>query len=361
MSGQDGKSAGEKTEQPTGKRLRDARRDGDVPKSQDLGHTATTLVWTLVLLGYGGYAASRVRELLEFSWTQVDLAAPDAWRDVGGVAVRTLVELTIVPIGIVALCGVLVEFLQTRGVFAPKRIAPQASRLNPVEGFKRIFSSDNAFEIAKALAKTVMIATLVAFVIRHYLPDILAIPAAGIAAYAELDHRLLLALGACVVVLFAFVSIGDRLYQNYAHRKRLRMSKDEVRRERKEEHGDPQLRGQRRRLRRQWAGQNARQAARTATALVVNPTHIAIAILYEPEQTAIPLITAKGEGDLARLMRREAEDAGVPVVRDVPLARALNRRGEEDDFIPEEYFDAIAEVIAWAEKTRGATAQAPAG
>jgi type III secretion protein U len=161
--------------------------------------------------------------------------------------------------------------------------------------------------------------------------------------------------------LFTFVSIADRLYQKYAHRKRLRMSKDEVRRERKEEHGDPHLRSQRRRLRRQWATQNARQAARTATALVVNPTHIAIAILYEPEQTAVPLITAKGEGNLAQLMRREAEEAGVPVIRDVPLARALNYRGEEEEFIPEKYFDAIAEIIAWAERVRGTDLATPPG
>jgi type III secretion protein U len=84
----------------------------------------------------------------------------------------------------------------------------------------------------------------------------------------------------------------------------------------------------------------------------VNPTHIAVAILYQPERTALPTITAKGEGPLAQLMRREAEDAGVPVIRDVPLARALNFCAEEDDFVPEEFFDAIAEVIAWAERTR---------
>jgi type III secretion protein U len=359
VSGKNDSSAGEKTEQPTHKRLRDSRRDGDIPKSQDLSHTATTLIWTLVLLGFSGYAADRVAALLESAWTQVDLDSPGALREMGWAAVKTLLEVTVIPLGAAGLCGVFVEFLQTRGLFAPRRIAPQFSRLNPAGGLQRMFSVDNVFEIAKSLAKTLLLVALVFLVIRHYLPDILRLPEAGIGAYAGFDRRMLLTLSAGVVVLFTFVSVGDRLYQNYSHRKRLRMTKDEVRRERKEEHGDPQLRSQRRKLRRQWSSQDARQAARTATALVVNPTHIAVAILYEPEQTAIPLITAKAEGNLALLMRRDAEEAGVPVIRDVPLARALNYRGEEDDFIPEEYFDAIAEIIAWAERVRGPGAESP--
>lgn len=345
-------TGGEKTEQPTAKRLRDARRDGDVPKSQDLNHTLTTLVWTLVVAGLSGFAADRVGGLLDFAWTELDLSSPTALRDVGVAALKTFALLTILPLAIVALCGVFADFLQVGAMFAPKRIMPQGSRLNPANGFKRMFSSENLFELAKSLLKTLMLAAVLVWLIKHYLPDIMRLPAAGLHAYIGLDKRMLLTLGACIVVLFAFVSIADRLFQNYSHRKRLRMSKSDVKREHKEDQGDPQLRGQRKRLHRQWSQQDARQAARNATALVVNPTHIAIAIFYEPGQTAVPTITAKGEGHLAQMMRREAEEAGVPVIRDVPLARSLNFCAEEDDFIPEEFFDAVAEVIAWAERTR---------
>ncbi len=351
MSNDDG--TGEKTEQPTEKRLRDARREGDIPRSQDLGHTVTTLVWTLLLLGFSGYAASRVGGLLDFAWTQVDLTSPTALRDVGWAAARTLVILTIIPIGVVAFCGVLVDFLQNGALFAPKRITPQFSRLNPASGFKRVFSIENLFEIAKSLVKTLIIGTLLVLLAKRYLPDILELPAAGLTAYVDLDRRILITLCAWIVVLFAFVSIADRLFQKFSHRRRLRMSKDDVRRERKQEDGDPQTRGQRKRLHRQWSTQDARQAAREATALVVNPTHIAVAIRYEPEETPVPVITAKGEGNLAKLMRREAEEAGVPVIRDVPLARALSFHGEEDELVPEQFFDAVAEVIAWAERVRG--------
>jgi type III secretion protein U len=272
--------------------------------------------------------------------------------EIGWEAVQVLVVLTVIPLALVSVCGALVEFLQTGGIFAPKRITPQGSRLNPAEGLKRIVSLDNVFELAKGLVKATILGVLIVLLIRHYLPDILNLPAAGITAYVGLDKRLVLSLGGWVVVLFAGVSIADWMYQKFSHRKRLRMSKHDVRRERKEEDGDPHTRGQRKRLHKSWATQDAREAARQATALVVNPTHIAIAILYDAEQTAVPLITAKGEGNLALLMRREAEEAGVPVIRDVPLARALNFYGEEDEFVPEDYFEAVAEVIAWAEQMR---------
>jgi type III secretion protein U len=350
MSNDDG--TGEKTEQPTEKRLRDARRDGDVAKSHDLSQTATTLVWMLVLVGMSGYFADRVSALVEHAWSRVSLESPNALREIGWDAALTVLLLTVIPLTLVGVCGALVEFLQAGAVFAPKRIAPQGSRLSPASGLQRIVSMDNLFEIVKSLAKTAILAVLIVLLIRQHLPDILELPAAGIAAYVGLDRRLILSLCAWIVVLFAFVSIGDRLFQGFAHRKRLRMSKHEVRRERKEEDGDPHTRGQRKRLHRRWATQNARDAAREATALVVNPTHIAVAILYDVERTAVPMITAKGEGNLAQLMRREAEEAGVPVIRDVPLARALNFYGEEDDLIPEEYFEAVAEVIAWAERLR---------
>ena len=205
----------DKTEQPTAKRLRDARRDGDVPKSQDLNHTVTTLVWTLLLAGLSGFAADRIGSLLDFSWTQTDLSSATALRDVGIAALKTFALLTIVPLAIVALSAACVEFLQVGALFAPKRITPQGSRLNPANGFKRMFSSENFFELAKALLKTLLLAAMLAWLMKHYMPDIMRLPAAGLQAYVGLDRRMLLVLGASIVVLFAFVSIADRLFQNY--------------------------------------------------------------------------------------------------------------------------------------------------
>jgi type III secretion protein U len=300
--------------------------------------------------------ADRTSGLFEFALSRVDLDAPNAMSEIGMAALKTFLILTVVPLGIVGAIGMLTEFLQVGVVFAPKKITPDMTKLNPADGLKRVFSMDNLFELAKSILKTTLLATLIVLVIRHYLADILEVPAAGMTAYIGLDQRLIVALGGWTVLLFAFISIADFIYQKYSHRKRLRMSKADVKREHKQEEGDPHLRHQRKALQRQWSRQNVREAAREATALLVNPTHIAVAIRYEPEETAVPMITAKGEGDLAKLMRQEAEAAGVPIIRDVLLARALNYYGDEEDFIPEEYFDAVAEIIAWAERVRGTDA-----
>jgi len=345
--------SGEKTEDPTDKRLRDARRDGDVPKSKDLSQTVSVLLWIGVLAGLSTFFSDRIGALFQFAWSEVDLTSPQAMANLGSAAVKTFLLVTLVPLAIVSLGGVLVEFLQSGPVFAPKRIAPDASKLSPGAGFKRIFSMDNVVELVKSLLKTALLAVLTYLVLKHYLPDIVGVSAAGIESYVGLDRRILLMFCGSMTLVFLFVSIGDWVYQKYSYKKRLRMSKSDVKREHKQDQGDPHLRGHRQRLQRQWSKQNPKQAAREATALLVNPTHIAVAILYEPEETAVPVITAKGEGNLALLMRHEAEAAGVPIIRDIPLARALHYRTDEDDFIPEEYFDAIAEIIAWAERVRG--------
>ena len=134
----------------------------------------------------------------------------------------------------------------------------------------------------------------------------------------------------------------------------MRMNTEEIRRERQTHEGDPHLRSQRRRLQRRWATGNAQQSARNATALVVNPTHIAVALFYEPDSTALPIVTGAGEGQLAALMRLEAETAGVPVLRSIALARSLYFVCEDDEEVPERLFDAVAEVLAWAISVREA-------
>ena len=211
---------------------------------------------------------------------------------------------------------------------------------------------DNLFEVAKSIAKTIVLISIVTLIALSSLRAILLLPTADVLIYSETNNRLLLLLFAWVVALFCFFSIADWMYQKYSFERKQRMSKYDIKRENKEQDGDPHTRGARRSLHRQWASQSAQQAARQANAVVVNPTHIAVALYYKAGETLVPIISAKGEGDLARLIRESAEDAGVPVVRNIDLARSLNFRCEEDDYIPEDMFDAVAEVLAWAERLK---------
>ena len=345
-------NTGEKTEKPTRKKLRDARREGQVAKSKDLTHTAVTFAWTVVLVGLSGWFAGRLAQLLDATWVQIGHLSLETLIGAGFSAIKVLLWLTVVPLALVAAVGVLVEFLQAGPVLAPKKIALKPSNVGISQGLKRIFSVDNLFEVAKSIAKTIVLIAIVALIAVNSLDSLVLLPTADVLIYLETNNRLLFLLFVWVVVLFSFFSITDWLYQKYSFERKQRMSKYDIKREHKEQDGDPHTRGARRSLHRQWATQSVQQATRQANAVVVNPTHIAVALFYKAGETLVPIIIAKGEGELARLIRESAEEAGVPVLRNIDLARTLNFRCEEDDYIPEDLFDAVAEVLTWAESLR---------
>ncbi len=357
MSQQDN-NTGEKTEKASPKKLRDARQEGNVAKSRDMSQTVTTLIWALILVGMSGFFADTMGRLLLQTWQTVPELSHQTMLNNMASAAKTLLILTMAPLACVAVVGILVEFIQAGPVFAVKRITPQFNRLDPSQGVKRIFSMDNIVEVTKSMLKTGVLLVLIIILIWQYLPQIMQLPQSNLLAYINIEHHMLLLLMSWIIALFLLFSIGDWLYQKFSHAKKLRMSKYDVKKEHKQQEGDPMLKGKRKQLHRQWANQDARQATRSASALLVNPTHISIALYYQPEETAVPVISAKGEGDLAKLMRETARHEGVPIVRNIPLARALNYRGEEDDFIPEDLFQAVAEVIAWAEMVRQQSASA---
>ncbi len=345
-------NTGEKTEKPTQKKLRDARREGQVAKSKDLTHTAVTFAWIVVLVGLAGWFAGQIAQLLDATWVQIRHVSSETLVGAGVSAAKVLLWLTVVPLTLVAAVGSLVEFLQAGPVFAPKRIAPKPSNVGISQGLKRIFSMDNVFEVAKSIAKTIVLVSIVTLIALSSLDAILLLPTADVLIYSETSNRSLLLLFVWVVVFFSLFSIGDWMYQKYSFERKQRMSKYDIKRENKEQDGDPHTRGARKSLHRQWATQSVQQAARQANAVVVNPTHIAVALFYKSGETLVPMISAKGEGEIARLIREGAEDAGVPVIRNIDLARTLNFRCEEDDYIPEDLFDAVAEVLAWAERLK---------
>ncbi|MGI9232116.1 MAG: EscU/YscU/HrcU family type III secretion system export apparatus switch protein [Woeseiaceae bacterium] len=352
MSNSDG--GGEKREKATPRRLRDARKQGQVSSSRDLSRTATSFVWLLLLILLPAPFYARLASLAQAALAQVgDLDVPGlltfSWQ-AGGL----VLYLSALPIALVAVVGVLVTRLQTGPVFATDRIMPKLSNISPAAGIKRVFSAANLFETVKGLIKTAVIFGFVALIVKTYANDIRNLVTQPALIVGEVDHWLhVLLLAATSAALFV-VSVGDWLFQKFDFLRKLRMNTEEIRRERKSHEGDPQLRSQRRRLQRQWATGSARQAARDATALVVNPTHVAVALFYEPDSASVPVVTGAAEGQLAALMRLEAETAGVPVLQSIPLARSLYFVCEDDDEVPERLFDAVAEVLAWAISAREA-------
>jgi len=351
MSNSDG--GGERREKATPRRLRDARKQGQVSSSRDLSRTATSLTWLIFLLVLPPFFHSRLVELSESALLLTRDTDGQGLLVIARTAGGILLTVTALPIALVAVVGILTTRLQTGPVFSLDRIKPKLANISPASGIKRVFSAANLFETAKGLAKTTLIFGLVVFILNAYAEDIQNLVTQNALVTGQFDHWLHIVLLAGSSAALTVVSIGDWIFQKFDFLRNLRMNTEEIRRERQMNDGDPQLRSQRRRLQRQWATGNARQSARSATALVVNPTHIAVALFYEPETTPVPLVTASGEGNLAAMMRIEAETAGVPVLRSVALARSLHFLCEDDEEVPERLFDAVAEVLAWAISVRG--------
>jgi type III secretion protein U len=356
----DKNDSGDKTEKPTPKRLEDARKKGDVAKSREVTSTVGLALWLALGALVIGYATTRIGALYDalfaaigHGWAAAGYAG--AARAIGAQAAELtllLVAMLLVP---TAAVGLLADFLQAGPVLSFEKIKPKMENLNPVEGVKRMFTMDNLIELVKSVAKTALLFLVGWLVVKAALPQIVGLarsPTLPPQAIGTLIWDLTLKLLAWTVGLFALVSLLDSAYQRYSYTKKMRMSLRDIKQEMKESEGDPHIKQHRRQAHQEWSQRNAAQAARNANVLVVNPTHVAIAIDYDRETTPVPTIAAKGEDHVARAMREAAEEAGVPIVRNVPLARDLLVRSEVGEIVPADLFDIIAELILWAREVR---------
>jgi type III secretion YscU/HrpY family protein len=351
---------GDKTEKPTPKRLEDARKKGDVVKSREITSTAGLVLWlglgTLLLT----FATVRIAalfealfDMLEIGWMHTGFAG--ASRALGALATELALLLTAMLMLPAAGVAMLTDFLQAGPVLTFDKIKPSLEHMNPVAGVKRMFSMDNLVEVLKAVAKAALLFLAGWLLVKSALPDLLALarsPQLSAQAVGALAWSLTIKLMAWSVGLCALVSILDAAWQRHSFMKKMRMSMRDIRQESKEDEGDPHVKQQRRQVQQEWTQRNSEQAARKANVLVVNPTHVAIAIDYDREFDPVPTVSAKGQDHEARAMREAAEEAGVPVVRNVPLARDLLARAEIGEIVPSDLFDIIAEVILWADAAR---------
>ena len=356
MSGSN--DSGDKTEKPTPKKLQDARKKGDIAKSKDITSTAGMLVILMLaavaLPILGEQMAALVRASFEVMHEPFALAAPRLGRQ-AGMTLLLVVGLVVVP---VALVGALVEFIQAGPVMSTEKLKPKMENMNPAKGLKRMFSMDNLVELVKSILKTAVVGTIAWLVMRKVLPELPLLvsgrPENVGAALWQTTWLLLAWAGGS----FVLVSAMDLAWQRFSYMKKMRMSMRDIRQEMKDAEGDPHLKGQRRQLQQEWAQQGASNAAAEAHVLVVNPTHVAIAIAYDRETCPVPTVTAKGQDDDALAMRQAAQEAGVPVLRNIELARGLLADAETGEIVPAELFDIIATVILWAQDVRHELAKA---
>ncbi len=343
--------SGDRTEKPTPKRLLDARKKGDIAKSKDVTSTVGLAVWTLTGVFGIGFVANRFAKLGDRSLDVVSDPSISAMGAIGGLAVETLLIVFGLIVTPVILISLLAEFIQAGPVLTFEKMKPKLSHLNPADGFKRMFSMDNLFEVLKSVIKTALLLAVGWAAGTYLFGDFVRLQSANTASLGAVMAELVFLLFVGTIVIFIIVSGADAAYQRHSFIKKNKMSRRDIKQEFKENEGDPQLKQERKQRHQEWSSQGGPAAARSATALLVNPTHLAVALDYSDEE-GVPIISAKGEGDMALAMRKAAEEAETPVLRDVPLTRALYARVPEQEPVPADLFEAIAAVIVWAQRLK---------
>jgi len=338
----------EKTEQPTEKKLRDAHKDGETAKSADLTGAVVLLAGCLLLAMMATLLGERWRALVDFA-LDVDGSRHPAMtlkQTIGHVAFQ-LVLMTL-PVSVVfALVAWIATWSQTGIVLSTKPLELKMSAINPASGLKRIFSMRSMIDLLKMLVKALAVAAALWKLILMLLPTIVSTPYQPVMDIAQIGMSMLVKLLGAGGLLFLLLGAVDFGIQRWLFTRDHRMSKDEVKREHKNSEGDPHIKGQRKQIARQMVDEaKPEQTVAGAQAVIVNPTHYAVAIRYAPEEYGLPRITAKGVDDEALQLREEAQALGIPIIGNPPLARALYRV-ELNDPVPEALFETVAEVLAW--------------
>jgi type III secretion protein U len=334
--------ADEKTEQPTPRRLKKAQEEGDSGVSAYAAQAVAFLAVTAVLPGAVRALAESTQEGLRAAIGRAAQRAPSVEIDPAELGAR-VVGLVAPVLLVAAAASAVVIVAQTGGVIATKRLTPSLEKLDLIEGIKRLFSAQRVFAVIRALLAAAFVSWVAVRVLVGSAPD-LARSSGELGRSGLLAGTLAMTLARDAGLVGVAIGVIDMLVVRRGWMKRLRMSKQEVKQEFKESEGDPQIKAARERAHQEVMAAATIASVRTASVVVVNPTHIACALRYAGEEDDAPVVVASGEGDLAARILRAAQEYGVPVVRDVPLARALRELAVGDQ-IPEVLYEAVAEIL----------------
>ena len=344
-----------KTEEATPRKLADARLKGDVAKSPDVASALSLSGAAAVVLMSGGwFATSMAEQLLPF------IAAPHTM--LGGLETGVGVEIginalwAIAPfLGLVMLAtiigGVGGNVAQSGLIFTAEKLKPDWSKVNPLAGFKRIFGPDGLFQFVKTFLKLLAVGFICWLVLKSHLRELENMAAMPPALILPLARDLAIALMMSTIIFLGFAAGADFLWQKYRFTERMKMSMEELKEDYKQSEGDPHVKAKLKQIRAQRSRQRMMQNVPNATVIVTNPTHYSVALRYESGDAA-PVCVAKGVDALALRIREVAREHDVPIVENVPLARALYAAVDVDETIPREHFEAAAKVIGFVMQRR---------
>ena len=352
---------GEKTEEPTSKKLADARKEGQVAKSKEIGNAFMLITVFLMIrlsynflqsgfleLFYGAYG--RIPELIKMPMGLIEVG--DFGRLISdGMRAILILWAPFFIVGVIV--AFLADFIQVKWTVTTKPLQPKLDKLNPVSGIKRIFSANSLMELLKSFAKIGLIIYMVISTLKDKYDVITLLFQMPLMQGIGLSCQLAVDLGLKCAIVYFLIAVLDFVYQKRKFKKDQMMTKQEVKDEYKQSEGDPQVKGKIRQKMREVSQRRMMQDIPKADVVITNPTHYAVAVRYDSDQEAAPVVLAKGEDYLAQRIKEVAKENKVEIVENKPLARMLYHNVDIGEQIPPELYQAVAEVLAMVYHMQG--------
>ena len=355
MADEDSTDESQKTEDPTPKRLEEARKRGQVVYSREINNWMVLFAATVLVVVSGPHIMSDIKDVLR-NFLEQSYAIPTDQVGLTKVLEALFYRISgdiVLPLLCLAFAGALAGFLQTGPIFTTDPITPELSKISIFKGFGRLFSARSMVELGQGIIKLILISVAIVLVLKPYFNTVEHFVGLDISrTLFELQSLFLKMMVAILSVLF-FLAIVDYMFQRHEFMKNMRMSKQDIREEYRQTEGDPQIKGRLRQLREQKARQRMMQAVPTADVVITNPTHYAVALKYNSLEMDAPTMVAKGVDLVAERIKAVAKEHNVPVVENPTLARALYGSMEIDQTIPRDHYKAVAEVISYVFKLKG--------
>ncbi len=352
---------GEKTEPATQKKLEDARKEGQVAKSREIANGVGLLGLFLVLKLWSGPLGIRFIQSFNAVYTRI----PEVCKLLGGVSpsreitviVRSVMLQMLIMLAPVFIVGYLIAFLcdyvQVGWKPTAKPLQPKLSKLNPMKGFKKIFSAQAIVELIKSILKIGLIGIITYTYIKNQWRLLFALLDMPVMQAIQLIGNTVINLGIRISAVYLIISAGDFAYQKWKFNKDMKMTKQEVKEEYKNQEGNPEIKGKIRQRMREASQRRMMQSVPTADVVITNPTHYAVAIKYDSEIAPAPIVVAKGSDFLAQKIKELAKENDIRIYEDKPLARMLYANVEVGTMIPPELYTAVAEVLAFVYHAEG--------
>ncbi len=345
----------QKTEEPTSKRITDTEEKGNFAHSREIN---SSFILLAALLGFMIMGEQSTRQVMSSwngmfaeSWT-LKLTTQELFK-VTVNSMQAFLKIIGPFLILVMLAGLLSNIVQIGGLrFSSHPLIPKFNKLNPLTGFGRIFSKNSLMELFKSLFKVGIISVISYFVIKSHWKEIPPLMGLGVGQILSFMGFVSLKIIFNVLLVMIFLSLIDYAFQKFTYLENLRMTKQEVKEERKETDGNPQIKQRIRTVQMEMARKRMMAAVPEADVIVTNPTHISVAIKYDMENFAAPVVVAKGVGPIAMKIREIAKENDIPLVEDKPLARALNKTVEVGQMIPASLYKAVAEILAYVYKLK---------